>query len=310
MTPSQTMQTTLQRAISISGKGLHNGRLVTLKIHPAPANTGIVFQRIDSLESRPVRALGTEITSTTLSTTIGSSHSAVGTIEHIMAAFSGLGINNAIVKVDSPEIPILDGSAMVFLRKLLDAGLKVLDEPLVYYGVKKTFEVRHGDQFIRVEPYDQLRIRCSIDFANTVIGYQSTDYVASVESFARIARARTFCHMRDVQAMREKGLSLGGSLDNAIVISDDGILNEAGLHSEDEFVEHKLLDLIGDIALLGRPLLGRITAHKPGHTLHAEFTKSLLAMKDEYLEDLTFKRHSRAQQPDFSLFTPVCANLA
>ena len=308
MAAVQTTQTTLKNTAVFSGKGLHCGRIVTLKVLPAPANHGIVFRRTDHSDAVSVAALASEISSTTLSTTIGEGHSSVSTIEHLMAALAGLGISNAMVELDGPEVPIMDGSAKEFVRGLLSAGQKDLALASTYYRVRESFEIKNGDQFIRIDPSDSLTINCSIDFPHRMIGQQSIGYVASLEAFLKIARSRTFCHVRDVNAMRERGLALGGSLENAIVLSDEGLLNKEGLYSQEEFVEHKLLDLIGDVALMGHPLIGSITAHKPGHTRHAEFTKALLEMKGELLveESTVLPMPSSATIP---FFTPTWAHL-
>ena len=214
----QLTQTTIQKTIALTGKGLHSGRIVKLEILPAPANSGIVFQRTDNPDAEPVLAIADKITSTTLSTNIGLGPSSVSTIEHLMAAFSGLGITNALVKLDSPEVPILDGSSMTFVRELLNAGQLDLGKAQKYWRIKESFEIRNGDQFIRIDPADSFSVKCSIDFPHKSIGFQSIEYKGSAENFISICRSRTFCNMKDVNAMREQGLALGGSLDNAIVV--------------------------------------------------------------------------------------------
>jgi UDP-3-O-[3-hydroxymyristoyl] N-acetylglucosamine deacetylase len=284
-------QTTLLNAVSFTGKGLHSGRMVRMTVKPAAAYSGIQFQRVDSPSSQPVRAIAQRVSSTALSTTIGNGSESVSTIEHLMAAFAGLGISNALVQIDAPEIPIMDGSSAAFVRRFLSAGLKDLMAPAKAYRLKQSVVIQEGDKMLRLEPSDRQRIKCSIEFRAAVIGCQSIDYVASLENFLTIADARTFCNFSDVKAMREQGLALGGGLENAIVIGEHGVMNEEGLRAPDEFVRHKLLDLIGDFALLGAPLLADVYAHKSGHALHAKAVQFLIENADEYLEEF---------QPDLS----------
>ena len=278
-------QTTLERPVSFSGKGLHSGRVVTLLVKPAPAHHGIMFGRTDISSGRKLPGRADHISTTVLSTTLGQGSASISTIEHLMAAFAGLGITNALVLVDAPEIPIMDGSAADFVRGFLEVGIADLSAPAFAYRLKKRLSITDGDKHIVLEPSERQRITCSIDFSNSVIGKQFIEYKESIESFLSIADARTFCHFSDVQAMREKGLALGGGLDNAVVVTENGVLNDSGLRSADEFVKHKLLDLIGDFATLGAPLLADIHAHKSGHALHAKAIQFLLDNKAQYLEE-------------------------
>ncbi|SME89927.1 UDP-3-O-acyl-N-acetylglucosamine deacetylase [Pseudobacteriovorax antillogorgiicola] len=307
-----TKQTSIQSKVRFTGKGLHCGRIVHLDVLPAKADTGIVFHRNDDPAAEPIQAHAFNITSTALSTTIGLGPSSVSTIEHLMAAFAGLGISNAIVRLNAPEVPIMDGSSKPFVKKLMTAGIRELDKAQKIWKVIKPFEIREGDQFIRIEPSRRQRYQCSIDFPFHMIGKQSVDYWASTENFIRVANARTFCHIKDVNMMKEQGLALGGSLENAIVISDDGLLNAEGLRSQEEFAEHKLLDLIGDMALLGAPFLGDVKVHKPGHALTAKFTKALLENESEYLEAMfisPFVRPKEHVSTASQVFRPAWANL-
>ncbi len=284
-------QTTLLNTVSFTGKGLHSGRMVRMTVKPAASYSGIQFQRMDHPSSLPVRAMVQRVTATALSTTIGNGIESVSTIEHLMAAFAGLGITNALVQIDAPELPIMDGSSAAFVRRFLNAGLKDLAAPAKAFRLKRSLLIQEGDKVIRLEPSDRQRIKCSIEFKTPVIGVQSIDYIANLENFLSIAEARTFCQLSDVQAMREQGLALGGGLDNAIVISEHGVMNEEGLRAPDEFVRHKLLDLIGDFALLGAPLVADIFVHKAGHALHARAIQQLVGQADFYLEEF---------YPDFS----------
>lgn len=279
-------QTTLKSNVGFTGKALHSGRMVRMLVKPAPAHFGLQFQRTDHAAAKPVAALGTQVSSTALSTTIGFGAESVATIEHLMAAFAGLGISNALVQIDGPEVPIMDGSSSAFVRRFLNSGLVELEAVQKVYRLKRSVEWRDDDKSLRLEPSERQRVKCSIEFKNKIIGLQSLDYLASVESFLSIADARTFCQLGDVEAMREKGLALGGGLENAIVVSEQGVMNAEGLRCSDEFVRHKLLDLIGDFALLGAPLLADIFAHKSGHAMHAKAVRDLLDHREDYLEEV------------------------
>lgn len=304
-------QRTVKDKVVINGKGLHSGRLVHLEILPAEANTGIIFHRTDSHNAVPVSAHPLNVSSTTLSTTLGVGASAVSTVEHLMGAFSGLGIDNAYVKLDGPELPILDGSAIVFVRKLLETGIKKLNKYKKIFRLKEKLEIRNGDQFIKIVPSKNLKINCSIEFNSKVIGFQSYEFKGGFSDFVPVSTARTFCHLNDVNAMKARGLALGGTLDNAVVITDDDVLNEEGLRGQDEFVRHKLLDLVGDFYLIGSPIVGEITAHKAGHALHTQMVAELVKYFDKYLivEPHSVKDSSRGA--DIELFNSVLSpNLA
>lgn len=294
-------QKTLKHSVEIKGKALHSGRLVKLSIHPATADTGIVFCRTDSSIRSPILAHATNISSTELSTSIGEGPSSVSTIEHLMAAFYLLGIDNAYVEVDGPEIPILDGSAAPFISHLMKSGLTSLPASVMVYKVIAPFEFSMGESLLKVEPAQKFSARCTIDFDREVIGRQTASFSSHDDNIQSLVESRTFCHINDVNAMRRRGLALGGSLENAVVISDTDIINEEGLRSGDEFAKHKLLDLIGDLALLGRPLIGKVTAFKPGHTVHANFMWELLSDKDNYLLPDHAVRAPRRMEP-FSQF--------
>lgn len=277
-------QGTVGRKIEIVGVGLHSGKLVKIEIFPAQPNFGIKFLRSDLDECEPIAASPINIVSTTLCTSIGNDHYSISTIEHLMAAFVGVGIDNAIVKVNAPEIPILDGSAAPFVDRLLDAGIQRQPEKRHNIKLNKVVEVSLSDQFMRFEPWpnesknaSRLVIDCTIDFSNSkAIGYQSLEFEFNFESFMKLCEARTFCHIDDVNYMRANGLALGGSLDNAVVVNSTSIINNDGLRYEDEFVRHKILDCIGDLALLGGSLSGKLTTYKAGHNLHAKFTRKVV----------------------------------
>ncbi len=273
------LQSTLRRKVRFVGIGLHSGRSVSVEILPARANSGIVFHRTDAPLSAPILAVAANITNSELSTTIGHGGHAVATVEHLMAAFAGLGIDNALVRIDGPEVPILDGSSAPFVDALLAAGVSKVDGYRRLLVIKEAFEVRVGDRVMRAEPASRLRFQCQIDYPSAAIGRQNLELTFSRSSFLELCESRTFCHVNEVDAMRAHGLALGGSLDNAIVVNDTTVMNAEGLRTSDEFVRHKLLDCIGDLALLGAPLIGRISLEKAGHAVHAKFMHELLARK-------------------------------
>ena len=270
-------QQTLANKVSFIGKGLHSGRFVRMDILPAGADSGIVFERTDTSWPVKIKAVHSNLTDSILCTTISNGVNSVATIEHLCAAFAGLQIDNALIKLNGPEVPIMDGSAFPFLESIKTAGIKRLGLPRKMFLITKKFEVRDGDRFIKAEPSCFSEFCCSIYYANSIIGAQTIDYEHSESNFLRIAKARTFCHLRDVSGLRSQGLALGGGLDNAIVIDTDKVLNESGLRYPDEFVRHKLVDLLGDLILVGGQIIGKIEAHKPGHEMHAFFIKELHA---------------------------------
>lgn len=281
-------QGTLAKTIQFAGVGLHSGKLIQLEVQPAGPGSGIMFSRSDQKDSLPIKADTNNISETKLCTTIGSGKQKIATIEHLMAAFAGLGIDNALVQVSADEIPILDGSSAPFVDKLLEAGIQLqsLKRPVII--LDQPLEVTHGDQHVRYEPWPigskncHLEIESVINFDNSqAIGRQRLSLHFSKKTFLEICEARTFCHVNEVELMRSVGLALGGSLDNAVVVNDTGILNNDGLRYKDEFIRHKVLDLIGDLALLGGRLVGKISTYKSGHSLHAAFTKEV----NKYIND-------------------------
>jgi UDP-3-O-[3-hydroxymyristoyl] N-acetylglucosamine deacetylase len=273
----------LKKKIELKGIGLHSGRPATLTVLPAEGHTGVVFRRTDLAHAEPIKATVTNICSTDLSTSIGNGQNKVATIEHLMAAFAGLGIDNALVLVDGPEVPIMDGSSAPFVDALLAAGIAKIPGHRRLFVVKDAFEIKDGDKLMRVEPADRLEFSCVVDYKSGAIGRQALDFTFSRANFLDLCESRTFCHFKEVEAMRAHGLALGGSLDNAIVVTDTEVMNPGGLRYADEFVRHKLLDCIGDLALLGAPLVGKITLHKAGHALHAKFVTELMRRKAELL---------------------------
>lgn len=275
-------QRTVARTIRHTGIGLHSGRPVHMEIHPAAAHSGIRFIRTDLTPQVEIPAHPASVFDTTLATRLGSEKAYVSTVEHLMAALFGLGIDNARICVNSPELPIVDGSAVPWLILLDEAGIEELEAPRTIRIIKKPIEVsdaRDPSRFIRIEPSKEPRITYSIEFKNnSLIGSQSLTLHWTGRSFCEaLSHARTFCTAEEVEFMQSRGLAQGGSLENAIVVSRTrGLLNTSGLRAPDEFVRHKILDCIGDLALLGTPLLGHVIAHKAGHDLHTALAKKLV----------------------------------
>lgn len=300
-------QRTVARTVRHKGVGLHSGRDVHLEIHPAAANTGIRFVRTDLNPHTEIPAHPAYVFDTSLATRLGTPEVYVSTVEHLMAALFGLGIDNARICVDSSEMPIVDGSSAPWLILLDEAGVEDLGVAKTIRVIKKPVEVvdsRDPSRFIRIEPSKEPRITYSIDFKNNeVIGSQSLTMSLTGRSFCEaLSNARTFCTAEEVDFMRSRGLALGGSLHNAIVVSrTDGLLNSSGLRAPDEFVRHKILDCIGDMALLGTPISGHIIAHKAGHDLHTALAKMLVDPSDavELKTVGTLKSRSRNALLDF-----------
>ena len=277
MLAAMLKQRTLKTLIKASGVGLHTGQKVRMSLRPAPPDTGIVFRRIDLPSPVDIPARAELVGDARLASTLIKDGAKVHTVEHLMSALSGLGIDNCFVDLDSPELPILDGSASPFALLLQQAGLEEQGAPKRFLRVRKTVEVKEGDKWARLEPYEGFRLSFSIDFRHPAIERTtqsvSVDF-AETSYLKEIARARTFGFMHEVEELKGSGLALGGGLDNAVVLDDQGVLNADGLRFADEFIRHKLLDAIGDLYLLGRPLLGAFTAHKSGHALNNKLARA------------------------------------
>jgi UDP-3-O-[3-hydroxymyristoyl] N-acetylglucosamine deacetylase len=276
-------QRTLQRTVTCEGVGLHSGAQVTMRLVPSPVNTGLHFVRVD-LADKPVIPVRSEyVTDTALATTLGVKGARVGTVEHLLAALSGLGIDNLRIEIDGPEVPIMDGSAAPFTRVMLDAGLREQDEPKHFLVIKRPVTVSDGDKHATFAPARRFTIDCTIDFRHPLISDQHFVLDFSDSTFVReIASARTFGFLRDVDRLRALGLARGGSLENAVVVDEYSILNPEGLRFPNEFVRHKLLDAVGDVCLLGRPVIGAMTAYKTGHALNQKLVSRVLADKANY----------------------------
>ena len=273
-------QRTLKNSVNVTGVGLHSGEKVMLGLRPAPANTGIVFRRVDVKPVEEIRARAELVHDTRLSTCMEQNGVRVATVEHLMSALAGLGIDNAYIDLDSAEVPIMDGSAGTFIFLLQTAGIVEQSAPKKFIRVKKTVEVKQGDKWVRFEPHHGYKLTFTINFAHPVFASTKQHVVVDLgeESYVRdISRARTFGFMQDVENMHAQGLALGGSLDNAIVMDEYRVLNADGLRFEDEFVKHKVLDAIGDLYLLGYPLIGAFSGYKSGHALNNALLRALLA---------------------------------
>src|SRR5689334_12876757 len=268
-------QRTLRRSVSCTGIGLHSGNKVTLSLKPAPADSGIRFQRSD-LGGLEIPATVTHLGGIQYQTGLTREAVSVETVEHLLAALTALGIDNAIVELNSPEVPIMDGSAAPFVYLVHEAGIKRLQAPRRYLKVLRPISLTHGDKRIALYPSDHFKVTYSISFDHPLLRHQSRTMRITEESFVEdIAPARTFGFLKEVEMLRQRGLALGGSLDNAIVLGETGVLNNA-LRFEDEFVRHKILDAIGDLALVGYPVIGHLVAHRAGHALHTEFAAKIL----------------------------------
>ncbi|MDA1343072.1 MAG: UDP-3-O-acyl-N-acetylglucosamine deacetylase [Proteobacteria bacterium] len=289
-------QRTLKNTIRATGVGLHTGEKVYLTLRPAEPNTGIRFRRVDLEFPVTIQAAPGNVGETVLSTTLVSGTTKISTIEHLLSAFSGLGVDNAIIDVSAAEIPIMDGSAGPFVFLLQSAGVEEQDCPKQYIRIKRKVMVEDGDKWATFEPFDGFKVTFTIDFEHpafednvktATMDFSSTTFVKEV------SRARTFGFMKDIEMLRQNNLALGGSLDNAIVIDDSKILNEDGLRYADEFVKHKILDAIGDLYLLGHSLIGQFTGYKSGHGLNNKLLRALLADTDAW-EKITFDDEEQA----------------
>ncbi|GAA5177904.1 UDP-3-O-acyl-N-acetylglucosamine deacetylase [Niveibacterium umoris] len=285
-------QRTLKTIVTATGVGLHSGIKVTLSLRPAAPDTGIVFRRVDLDPPVDLPASPYSVVDTRLCSGLQQGEAKIGTVEHLMSALAGLGVDNAYIDVDGPEIPILDGSAAPFVFLIQSAGIEDQAAPKRFLRVRKPVEVREGDKWVRLEPYDGYRLSFSIQFNHPAIDRTGTEVAVDFarQSYVReISRARTFGFMHEVEYMRDAGLARGGSLDNAIVMDEYRVLNADGLRYADEFVKHKVLDAIGDLYLAGHPLLAAYSAHKSGHALNNQVLRALLEDKTAW-DIVSFER--------------------
>jgi len=269
-------QTTIARGASAAGVGLHTGVYGHVRLAPAPPDTGVVFRRVD-LDNFAIEAHGQNVARVSYATSLMKQGVLLSTTEHLLAAIYSCGIDNLFIDIDSIEIPILDGSAEPFMQMLEQCGTRRLRRKRRYLRVLQGLEVVEGDRRVGIYPAEEFRVRCYVDFPHPLVGQQEVEMVVNPATFRQLlSRARTFCFERDIGPLREMGLIRGGSLENAIVLTEDGVMN-GPLRFPDEFGRHKALDLIGDLALVGLPLLARVEAHKAGHSLHTQLVSRLLA---------------------------------
>jgi UDP-3-O-[3-hydroxymyristoyl] N-acetylglucosamine deacetylase len=283
-------QRTLKNVIRATGVGLHTGDKVYLTLRPAAPDTGIVFRRVDLDPPVDIKASPLNVGDTRLSTTLTDGTARISTVEHLLSAFAGLGIDNAFVDVSAPEVPIMDGSAGPFVFLIQSAGIEEQNRPKRFIRIKRPVMVEDGDKFARFEPFDGFKVAFSIDFDHPAFASrcQTATVDFSTTSFVKeVSRARTFGFLREIEALRQQNLALGGSLDNAVVVDDFRVLNDEGLRYEDEFVKHKILDAIGDLYLLGNSLIGAFRGHKSGHALNNRLLRALLADQAAW-EEVTF----------------------
>jgi UDP-3-O-[3-hydroxymyristoyl] N-acetylglucosamine deacetylase len=268
---------TISTNVSITGIGLHSGIYTKVELHPAVAGSGITFVRAD-LHGLRIPALQASTTALDYATSVGKDDVSVGTVEHLLSSIMACGITDLDIHIDGPEVPIVDGSALPFMHLIDAAGVRELDAEVSVLRIHQPLEVVDGDKSIRITPANRLILKYKIDFTHRSIGRQSMNFDFHHDSFLKkIAPARTFGFMRDVEKMRAAGLARGGSVENCIVLDDQGVVN-GPLRFRDEFVRHKILDLLGDLALIGRPIVGEITANRAGHALHSRFVEKILAV--------------------------------
>ncbi len=300
-------QRTLKNIIRATGVGLHTGKKVYLTLRPAAVDTGIVFRRVDLDPPVEISAKPENVGDTQLSTTLVRDDVRISTVEHLLSALAGLGIDNAFIDLSAPEVPIMDGSAGPFVFLIQSAGIVEQNAPKRFIRIKRAIEVKDGEKWARFDPYEGFKVSFKIDFSHPVFnnGPQDATIDFSTTSFVKeVSRARTFGFMRDIEQLRDRNLALGGTLDNAIVLDDYRVLNEDGLRYEDEFVKHKVLDAIGDLYLLGRNLIGAFSGYKSGHALNNRLLLELLA--DENAWELVV--YNNASQAPVSFNQPALAS--
>jgi UDP-3-O-[3-hydroxymyristoyl] N-acetylglucosamine deacetylase len=274
-------QSTLDNALTISGIGLHSGRQITMTLRPADTDTGIIFHRTDGERRVSIPAISANVVDTRLATVIGKDGLSVSTIEHLMAALSACGIDNLHIDIDGPEVPVMDGSAAPFVTMLQQTGNRIQDKRRKYLAIRKPITLVDGEKRVSIIPSRFFRITFDIAFDHPCIGLQHRAVKISSESFRKeIAPARTFGFLHEVEYLKANGLALGGSLDNAVVIGEDGILNPGGVRFTDECVRHKILDAVGDFSLLGYRVLGHVKAYKAGHDINHQMVEKVLASTD------------------------------
>ncbi len=277
------LQKTIDKTTTISGIGLHSGARIDMKLRPATENTGIIFHRLDSERVIDIKACAENVVDTRLATVIGRDGVSVSTIEHFMAALAALGIDNLHIDINGPEVPVLDGSAAPFIREIQQAGVRTLHSSRKFIAIRKPLEIIEGEKRINIIPSRFFRISFDIAFDHPAISVQHYSMKFTTENFCKeVASARTFGFLHEVEYLKANGLARGGSLENAVVIDDNGVMNPEGLRFQNEFVRHKVLDSFGDFSLLGSPLLGHIRAFKAGHDLNAKMVRKIKENPDHW----------------------------
>ena len=300
-------QRTLKNVIRATGVGLHTGEKIYLTLRPAPVDTGIVFCRVDLETVTQIKARPENVGDTRLSTTLVNQDVRISTVEHLLSAMAGLGIDNAYIDLSAAEVPIMDGSAGPFVFLIQSAGIEEQNAPKRFIRIKKPVQVEDGDKTARFEPFDGFKVGFTIEFDHPVFksNTQHSEIDFSTTSFVKeVSRARTFGFMHEIEQLRERKLALGGSLDNAVVLDDYRVLNEDGLRYRDEFVKHKILDAIGDLYLLGHSMIGAFSGYKSGHALNNKLVRALMADESAW-EEVTF---SDANESPISFLQPVPAS--
>jgi UDP-3-O-[3-hydroxymyristoyl] N-acetylglucosamine deacetylase len=288
-------QRTLRRQVSCAGIGLHSGNKVTLSLKPAPANSGIRFRRTD-LGGLEIEATINNLASIQYATGLAQNQGSVETVEHLLAALASLGVDNAIVELNYPEVPIMDGSAAPFVYLIHEAGIRPLPVPRRFMRITRPIELARGDKRIALYPSDHFKVTYSISYDHPLLRHQARTMTINESVFVeQIAPARTFTFLKEVEMLRQHGLALGGSLENAVVVGETGVLNNP-LRFDDEFVRHKILDVIGDLALVGFPVIGHLVAHRGGHGLHTAFAAKIMEERDAW---------EMVEQPLLPVPTPV-----
>ncbi len=288
-------QRTLSSKIKASGVGLHTGKKISLTLKPAPINSGISFIRTD-IKAEPIRASLENVFDTRLSTTLSNSHVKISTVEHLLSALAGMGIDNADIELDGPEVPIMDGSARPFVFMIQSAGIQEQNDSKKFIKIKKTIEVKEDEKWAKIEPFEGFKVAFTIDFNHPAFSEstQSSEIdFSSVSYLSQVSRARTFGFAKDIELLRRNNLALGGSVHNAIVIDDYKVINEEGVRFQDEFVKHKILDAIGDLYLLGHGLIGSFSAYKSGHHLNNLLLRELVNNQDAW-EEVNIENNDKA----------------
>jgi len=276
------LQNTLKDEIFISGQGLHSGRNISMRLRPAPSNTGVVFIRTDKGNVR-IKASVSSVSDTTFATTLTSEGVRIGTVEHLLAALAGLNVDNVYVEINGPEVPIMDGSAYAFVSRIMECGIAKQEKAISYIKILAPIVVMEGHSQIAITPYEGSRITYRLFYTHPAFGEQKMGIDISTTTFLNeLAPARTFGFLRDVEMLKSRGLAQGGSLDNAIVLGENEVINSNMLRFKDEFVRHKILDAIGDLSLIGLPIYGHIIANKSGHTLHIKLLRKILLLRDSW----------------------------